>query len=199
MDFAIKLSGVSKSFGAHRAVEGISLTVAPGELVGIVGPDGAGKTTLARLAAGVMAPTSGKVEPESRGRVGYLTGRFSLYPELTVRENLLFFAKIYGMSGAQAAEASERLLEWVQMLPFRNPFDGRHLRAAGLDAKDAAGVHHAAVEDNGAGATVAVVAALLRPREAELVAQDLEEALAWLAEEVDVFAVQASLDLDTRH
>ncbi|HYF90707.1 MAG TPA: ABC transporter ATP-binding protein [Symbiobacteriaceae bacterium] len=119
MDFAIRMTEVSKFYGAHRAVEGISLTVAPGELVGIVGPDGAGKTTLARLAAGVMAPTSGRVEPESRGRVGYLSGRFSLYPELTVLENLTFFAKIYGMGAAQAAEASERLLDWVGLLPFK--------------------------------------------------------------------------------
>ncbi|HWI64390.1 MAG TPA: ABC transporter ATP-binding protein [Symbiobacteriaceae bacterium] len=124
MDFAIRLSGVSRFFGAQRAVEGIDLTVAPGELVGIVGPDGAGKTTLARLAAGVMAPTAGKVEPESRGRVGYLSGRFSLYPELNVLENLRFFAKIYGMSARDADAEADRLLEWVGLLPFKTRFAG---------------------------------------------------------------------------
>jgi ABC-2 type transport system ATP-binding protein len=124
MDFAIKLTDVTKRFGSHRAVEAIDLTVAPGELVGIVGPDGAGKTTLARLAAGVMAPTAGKVEPESRGRVGYLTGRFSLYPELTVLENLRFFAKIYGMSGTRMEEEAGRLLEWVGLLPFKDRLAG---------------------------------------------------------------------------
>ena len=124
MDFAIKLTDVSKQFGAHRAVEGVNLTVAPGELVGIVGPDGAGKTTLARLAAGVLAPGGGTVEPESRGRVGYLTGRFSLYPELTVLENLRFFAKVYGMTEKETAAEAERLLAWVGLLPFKTRLAG---------------------------------------------------------------------------
>lgn len=124
MDFAIRLANVSRFFGHHRAVEGIDLMVAPGELVGIVGPDGAGKTTLARLAAGALAPASGKVEPESRGRVGYLTGRFSLYPELTVFENLRFFARLYGMSTRQIDEEAQRLLDWVGLLPFRGRLAG---------------------------------------------------------------------------
>lgn len=119
MDFAIKLTNVSKQFGAHPAVEGVSLTVAPGELVGVVGPDGAGKTTLSRLAAGVLAPSGGTVEPESRGRVGYLSGRFSLYPELTVLENMSFFAKVYGMTARETAAETERLLAWVGLLPFK--------------------------------------------------------------------------------
>lgn len=124
MEFAIKLTDVTKRFGSQRGVEGISLTVAPGELVGLVGPDGSGKTTLARLAAGVIAPTAGSVEPESRGRVGYLTGRFSLYPELTVRENLRFFARLYGMKRAEFELAAERLLGWVGLLPFRDRLAG---------------------------------------------------------------------------
>ncbi|HYF75493.1 MAG TPA: ABC transporter ATP-binding protein [Symbiobacteriaceae bacterium] len=124
MEFAIKLTNVSKHFGAHGAVESVSLTVAPGELVGIVGPDGAGKTTLARLAAGVLAPSGGTVEPESRGRVGYLSGRFSLYPELTVLENLAFFAKVYGMTARETAAETERLLDWVGLLPFKTRLAG---------------------------------------------------------------------------
>lgn len=118
MEFALRLSDVTRRFGSRVGVEGISLTVAPGELVGLVGPDGSGKTTLARLAAGVIAPTSGTVEPESRGRVGYLTGRFSLYPELTVLENLRFFARLHGMKGAEIEREAERLLGWVGLLPF---------------------------------------------------------------------------------
>jgi ABC-2 type transport system ATP-binding protein len=124
VEAAIRLKQVSKSFGAHPAVEAISFEVMPGELVGIVGPDGAGKTTLARLAAGALAPTAGKVEPESRGRVGYLTGRFSLYPELTVWENIIFFAKIYGMSRQEAEAAAARLLEWVGLLSFKERLAG---------------------------------------------------------------------------
>lgn len=115
---AIHLCDVSRSYGRVRAVEGVELAVHPGELVALVGPDGAGKTTLARIAAGALAPTSGRVEPESRGRVGYLSGRFSLYPDLTVWENLLFFARVYGMSRSDVESEGRRLLEWVGLLPF---------------------------------------------------------------------------------
>lgn len=124
MNFAIKLTAVTKRFGRQRGVEEISLSVAPGELVGLVGPDGSGKTTLARLAAGVIAPTTGSVEPESRGRVGYLTGRFSLYPELTVLENLRFFARLYGMKPTDFESAAQRLLQWVGLLPFQGRLAG---------------------------------------------------------------------------
>ncbi len=120
MQAAIRLSGVSKRFGHVTAVADIDLAVYPGELFGLVGPDGAGKTTVARLAAGVLAPGTGRVEPESRGRVGYLSGRYSLYPDLTVWENLLFFARVYGMGRAEAAAEGRRLLEWVGLLPFRD-------------------------------------------------------------------------------
>lgn len=119
MNPAIRLRGVTKLIEDRPAVQGIDLAIDPGELVGIVGPDGAGKTTLTRLAAGALAPTTGSVEPESRGRVGYLSGRFSLYPDLTVWENLAFFAELHAMSRAQTRESGERLLGNLGLLPFR--------------------------------------------------------------------------------
>lgn len=121
---AIQLIGLAKFFGKIRAVEGIDLAIHPGELVALVGPDGAGKTTLARLAAGALAPSTGRVEPESRGRVGYLSGRFSLYPDLTVWENLRFFGQVHGMSGAELEQDGRRLLEWVGLLPFADRLAG---------------------------------------------------------------------------
>jgi ABC-2 type transport system ATP-binding protein len=124
VDAAIRFIDVSRRFGHHVAVDAINLSVSPGELVGLVGPDGAGKTTLARLAAGALAPSSGRVEPESRGRVGYLTGRFSLYPELTVWENLAFFARVYGMARSDLETEGRRLLDWVGLLPFRDRLAG---------------------------------------------------------------------------
>lgn len=121
---AIHLRGVSRTYGRVVGVEAVDLAVHPGELVALVGPDGAGKTTLARLAAGVLAPTAGRVEPESRGRVGYLSARFSLYPDLTVWENLTFFANVYGMAGPALKGEGERLLDWVGLLPFRDRLAG---------------------------------------------------------------------------
>lgn len=119
MEPAIRLSNVTKEINGRPAVQGINLTVHPGEMVGLVGPDGAGKTTLTRLAAGVLAPISGSVEPESRGRVGYLSGRFSLYPELTVWENLRFFAELYQMKPSAIKAEGEQLLEALGLLAFR--------------------------------------------------------------------------------
>ncbi|MCG0238046.1 MAG: ABC transporter ATP-binding protein, partial [Firmicutes bacterium] len=107
-----------------RAVEGVDLAVFPGEVVVLVGPDGAGKTTLARLAAGVLAPTAGRVVPDPRGRVGYLAARFSLYPDLTVWENLAFFGRLYGMATRDVEAEGTRLLEWVGLLPFRDRLAG---------------------------------------------------------------------------
>jgi ABC-2 type transport system ATP-binding protein len=124
MESALRLINVTKVIGPATAVADISLSVSPGEVLGLVGPDGSGKTTLARLAAGVLAPTSGRVEPESRGRVGYLSGRFSLYPELTVWENLTFFAKLYGMKPAEIKAEGERLLGWMDLLPFTKRLAG---------------------------------------------------------------------------
>lgn len=125
MNAAIRFINVSRSYGAVQAVSGVDLEVNPGEMIGLVGPDGSGKTTLARLAAGVLAPSAGRVEPESRGRVGYLTGRGSLYVELTVWENIRFFGRIYGMSRAKAAAEGQRLLEWIGLWPFKNRLSGQ--------------------------------------------------------------------------
>lgn len=121
---ALRLIGVSRTYGRGAAgvtaVSDINLEVRPGELVGLVGPDGSGKTTLARLAAGVLAPSTGRVEPELGGRVGYLTGRYSLYPDLTAGENVRFFARTHGLGAAEAKAEARRLLEWLGLWPFRD-------------------------------------------------------------------------------
>lgn len=121
---AIILDRVTKAYGRVRAIDDVSISVRPGELLALVGPDGAGKTTLTRLAAGVVRPDAGRVTPESQGRAGYLAGRFSLYPELTVWENLSFFAQLYGMSRQAIAAEGARLLDWVGLTPFRNRTGG---------------------------------------------------------------------------
>ena len=104
---AIKVENISKSFGKVKALDGISFDVKRGELFGLIGPDGAGKTTLFRVLATLLNPDEGGAEVDGfdivkdyhaiRERVGYMPGRFSLYQDLTVEENLNFFAALFGV------------------------------------------------------------------------------------------------------
>jgi ABC-2 type transport system ATP-binding protein len=117
-----------KHFGTVHAVDGVSLHVAPGEIYGLVGPDGAGKTTLVRLLCGALHPDAGEVAlggfdmvrtPErGRERLGYLAQRFSLYEDLTVQENLRFFAEVRGLPGAQWQARSREILAFVGLVQF---------------------------------------------------------------------------------
>lgn len=99
---AVTLTNISKRYGSVEALRGVSLSVAPGELFGIIGPDGAGKTSLFRILTTLLLADGGSASvcgldvvkdyKAIRRRVGYMPGRFSLYPDLTVEENLNFFA-----------------------------------------------------------------------------------------------------------
>jgi ABC-2 type transport system ATP-binding protein len=103
---AVVVDGVAKRFGKAQALDGISFTVAPGEIFGFIGPDGAGKTTLFRILTTLVVPDAGTARVLGldvvrdlwalRTRVGYMPGRFSLYPDLSVEENLAFFASVFG-------------------------------------------------------------------------------------------------------
>ncbi len=102
----VEVDGLTKRYGATAALEGLTLRVGGGELFGVIGPDGAGKTTLFRLLVTLLVPDGGTATVDGldtvrdyraiRRRVGYMPGRFSLYPDLTVRENLEFFASVFG-------------------------------------------------------------------------------------------------------
>lgn len=104
---AIETDCLTKSYGALKALDGVSLTVERGELFGLIGPDGAGKSTVYRILATLLAPDSGKASVlgldtvrdfrEIRPRIGYMPERFSLYPDMTVMENLRFFASLFGV------------------------------------------------------------------------------------------------------
>jgi ABC-2 type transport system ATP-binding protein len=127
---AIVAEGVSRRFGRTTAVDHLTLQVRPGEVFGLVGPDGSGKTTLLRMLAGVLDPTEGRAvvagadvrtQPEFlRQRIGYMPQAFSLYRDLTVRENLRFFAEAYLVPGADLAPRFERLLAFSRLGPFQD-------------------------------------------------------------------------------
>jgi ABC-2 type transport system ATP-binding protein len=111
---AVETVGLSKTFGAFRAVEDVSFTVRHGEVFGLLGSNGAGKSTVIRMLTGLLRPTGGrglvlgtdvaKRPEEVRRRIGYMTQRFSLYDDLTVVQNLRFYGGIYGLSGAALAQ-----------------------------------------------------------------------------------------------
>lgn len=122
---AIHSEGLRKVFGELAAVEGLDLTVRRGEVFGLLGPNGSGKTTTIRMLTGLMAPTSGRatidgvdvtVAPEQvRRRIGYMSQRFGLYDDLTVEENMRFYASVYGLRGDVRAS---RLAELATELGF---------------------------------------------------------------------------------
>ena len=105
---AIKVENISKNFGDVKALDSVSFEVKRGELFGLIGPDGAGKTTLFRILTTLLTPNNGRAEVDGfdtikeyrtiRERVGYMPGRFSLYSDLTVEENLNFFAALFGVN-----------------------------------------------------------------------------------------------------
>jgi ABC-2 type transport system ATP-binding protein len=111
---AVEARGLVRRFGEDAALHEVSFDVAPGELYGIIGPDGAGKTTLFRILVTLLLPDAGSARVLGRDvvkdlwnlrtRIGYMPGRFSLYPDLSVAENLGFFASLFDTTVAEARE-----------------------------------------------------------------------------------------------
>jgi len=131
---AIIVSSLSKHFGEVRAVDGLSFEVNAGEIFGLVGPDGAGKTTTLRVMAGVMGSDSGSVsvagcdvarDPEgAKSRLSYMSQRFGLYEDLTVDENIRFYADLFGVRRKQRQLRSQELLTAAGLGDFRGRLAG---------------------------------------------------------------------------
>lgn len=125
----IQTNGLTRLFKEHRAVDALDLSIQPGELFGLVGPDGAGKTTTLRLLAGLLQISEGegsvagfdlRKEAESiKPHIGYMAQEFSLYAELSVEENLQFFSEIYDVDAKDVTQRSERLLAFAGLTEFK--------------------------------------------------------------------------------
>ncbi|WP_457651440.1 ABC transporter ATP-binding protein [Rhodocaloribacter sp.] len=130
---AVVVKDIAKSFGAVRAVDGVSFSVKEGELFGFIGPDGAGKSTLFRMLVTLLLPDAGEAFVDGlhvvddyrrlRPRLGYMPGRFSLYPDLSVEENLKFFATVFGTTIAQNYDLVKGI--YAPLEPFRNRSAGK--------------------------------------------------------------------------
>jgi ABC-2 type transport system ATP-binding protein len=126
-DRLVLVEGLVKKYGDVVAVDGISLSVASGEMFGLIGPDGAGKTSTLRTVLGLLPPDGGSVTTcgfvpsrqrrELSERIGYLPQRFSLYGDLSIDENIAFFARIHGVRGWRARR--DELLDLLRLTPFR--------------------------------------------------------------------------------
>jgi ABC-2 type transport system ATP-binding protein len=156
MTSAVEVDGLSRAFGAVRAVEDLRFDVRPGELFGIVGPDGAGKTTTLRMLAGVLRPSRGDAriggvsvvrDPERvKPSLAYMSQRFGLYTDLTVQENLDFYADLHGVPRGARAARYARLFAFSGLAPFRDRLAGA--LSGGMKQKlglSCALVHHPAV------------------------------------------------------
>lgn len=130
---AIDIRCLSKRFGRVQALDAVSFSVGKGELFGLIGPDGAGKTTLFRLLTTLLTPDSGTAAVDGfdivndylsiRSRVGYMPGRFSLYPDLTVEENLEFFAALFGVKARESYDLVAPIYKQIE--PFRTRRAGK--------------------------------------------------------------------------
>ncbi len=131
----VETRNLTRRFGSLTAVEHLDLDIDRGEIFGLVGPDGAGKTTTLRLLCGLVRPDEGGVSVSGldvsrqldavKDRIGYMAQRFGLYVDLTVEENMLFYADLFGISRGERDPLMRRLLQMTRMEPFRNRAAGK--------------------------------------------------------------------------
>src|SRR5512133_2912890 len=135
MEALVQANHMRKSFGDLVAVDDVSLFIQPGEIYGLVGADGAGKTTTMRLLVGALKADAGEVNicgydidrqtEQARSQFGYLSQRFSMYEDLTVLENIRFFAEVRGLKPDEWYPRSMEILEFVGLAQFKDRFAGQ--------------------------------------------------------------------------
>jgi len=135
MEPIIETHDLTRRFGDIMAVDHLNLAIAPGEIFGLVGPDGAGKTTTLRMLCSLLDPSEGSArvaghdvvrEPQFvKDRIGYMAQKFGLYMDLSVRENMNFYADLFGIMGSERAALAAQLLRMTRMDPFQDRLAGR--------------------------------------------------------------------------
>ncbi len=126
----IEVKNLTKKFGSFTAVDDVSLTIRPGEIFGLLGPNGAGKTTIFKMMCGLLTPTCGtafvhgvnlqEAPGQARSLLGYMAQKFSLYDNLSVKQNLAFFGGIYNLTGAKKREAIDHMINIFALEPYIN-------------------------------------------------------------------------------
>ncbi|RJP30804.1 MAG: ABC transporter ATP-binding protein [Candidatus Omnitrophota bacterium] len=126
----IEVEHLTKRFGHFTAVNDVTFSVARGEIFGFLGPNGSGKSTVIRMLCGLLSPTEGDARllgisvrqspAEIKRKIGYMSQHFSLYRDLTVRENIRFFGQLYGLSRASIQERQDELCEYLGLIPYLN-------------------------------------------------------------------------------
>jgi len=135
MSEAIQINGLTKRFGEVTAVDDVSLSVRSGEIFGFLGPNGSGKSTLIRMLCGLIAPTAGDARvggfnilsetDDIRQTIGYMSQQFSLYQDLTVWENVNFYAHVYGLKGEKLRQRRDDVIALTHIGPFRDRRAGK--------------------------------------------------------------------------
>ncbi|MEJ2111493.1 MAG: ABC transporter ATP-binding protein [Acidobacteriota bacterium] len=131
----VQTGNLTRRFGEMTAVDQMNLEIREGEIFGLVGPDGAGKTTTLRLFCGLLDPSEGQVQVagfdvgrnlyDVKDRIGYMAQRFGLYADMTVDENMNFYADLFGLESVRQHTLKKDLLEMTRMAPFRNRLAGQ--------------------------------------------------------------------------
>jgi ABC-2 type transport system ATP-binding protein len=131
----IRIQNLSRRFGELTAVDRLNLDVEKGEVFGLLGPDGAGKTTTLRMLCGLLDPTEGTLEvagfdvpthPDHvKDRIGYMAQRFGLYPDLSVDENMQFYSDLFGIGRSERERMAPELLQMTRLAPFRQRLAGK--------------------------------------------------------------------------
>src|SRR6266850_4803925 len=128
METVIECRGLTKRFGAFTAVDHVTFSVEKGSIFGLLGPNGSGKSTVIRMLCGILEPTEGTAKiagidvvnssDELKEIIGYMSQKFSLYDELTVHENLQFYGRLYGLTGAPLKKRMDELIEVTHLHPY---------------------------------------------------------------------------------